>query len=161
MALIVYLLWCCLLLLFLSRMGSTHTYIQGVELLGHEIVVMGMSERWSGPLAIDHGVMIDAIDTATVHAAMRRLGIDRDDGDTTLSIVLAKAEPSGSGTIRGNRHTMLNDSDIAATRHARALVGGVLAGIFGRTDIYVSGGAEHQGPDGGGPFALIAHRRHK
>jgi cyanuric acid amidohydrolase len=35
-------------------------------------------------------------------------------------------------------------------------VGGVLAGLVGRTDLFVSGGAEHQGPDGGGPVAAIA-----
>ena len=51
---------------------------------------------------------------------------------------------------------MSDDSDIQASRHARALVGGVLGGVIGRTDLYVSGGAEHQGPDGGGPIAVIA-----
>ncbi len=53
---------------------------------------------------------------------------------------------------------MIDDSDINATRHARALVGGVIAGAVGRTDVFVSGGAEHQGPDGGGPVAVIATR---
>ena len=53
---------------------------------------------------------------------------------------------------------MLDDSDIHASRHARALVGGVLAGVFGETQLFVSGGAEHQGPDGGGPLAVIARR---
>jgi cyanuric acid amidohydrolase len=51
---------------------------------------------------------------------------------------------------------MWDDSDINATRHARALVGGVLAGAVGDTQLFVSGGAEHQGPDGGGPVAAIA-----
>ena len=37
-----------------------------------------------------------------------------------------------------------------------ALVGGVLAGVIGDTMLYVSGGAEHQGPPGGGPVAIIA-----
>jgi cyanuric acid amidohydrolase len=32
----------------------------------------------------------------------------------------------------------------------------VLAGVVGDTRIFVSGGAEHQGPDGGGPIAVIA-----
>ena len=50
---------------------------------------------------------------------------------------------------------MLDDSDIHSTRHARALVGGVLAGVIGDTLLYVSGGAEHQGPPGGGPVAII------
>ena len=53
---------------------------------------------------------------------------------------------------------MLDDSDISATRHARAFVCGALAGLIGHAEIYVSGGAEHQGPDGGGPVALIVRR---
>ena len=73
--------------------------------------------------------------------------------------MFAKAEASRSGMIRGARHIMGDDSDIQASRHARAFVGGVLAGIIGRTDLFVSGGAEHQGPDGGGPIAVIARRR--
>jgi cyanuric acid amidohydrolase len=30
-----------------------------------------------------------------------------------------------------------------------------LAGLIGHAEIFVSGGAEHQGPDGGGPVAAI------
>ena len=48
---------------------------------------------------------------------------------------------------------MLDDCDISATRHARAFVAGALAGLVGHAELYVSGGAEHQGPDGGGPVA--------
>jgi cyanuric acid amidohydrolase len=51
---------------------------------------------------------------------------------------------------------MLNDSDISSTRHARAFVAGALAALVGHAEIFVSGGAEHQGPDGGGPVAIIA-----
>ena len=69
--------------------------------------------------------------------------------------VLAKAEAALSGEIGGRRHTMPDDSDIHSTRHARALVGGVLAGVMGDTMLYVSDGAEHQGPPGGGPIAII------
>jgi cyanuric acid amidohydrolase len=72
--------------------------------------------------------------------------------------LLAKAEPSQSASLRGFRHTMLDDSDISSTRHARAFVCGALAGLVGHAEIYVSGGAEHQGPDGGGPVAIIARR---
>lgn len=127
----------------------------GVELMGHEIMVLGMSDAWCGPLIVDHAVMTDGIDTASVREAMERLKI----GEThVLRALLAKAEASTSGQIRGARHTMLNDSDISSTRHARAMVGGVLGGLVGRMDLYVSGGAEHQGPDGGGPVALIAER---
>ena len=72
--------------------------------------------------------------------------------------LLAKVEASHDGAVRGSRHVMLDDSDISATRHARRFVGGVLAGLVGHTELFVSGGAEHQGPDGGGPVAIIAHR---
>jgi cyanuric acid amidohydrolase len=128
----------------------------GVELTNHEIVVLGMSADWSGPLAVDHAVMNDAIDVEPVRRALRRLGFDGE--GARLVALLAKAEPGTTGILRGARHTMLDDSDISATRHARAFVGGVLAGLVGTSEIFVSGGAEHQGPDGGGPVALIAAR---
>jgi cyanuric acid amidohydrolase len=70
--------------------------------------------------------------------------------------VFVKAEAAPSGSIRGQRHTMLDDTDISATRHARAAVGGLIAGVAGSGAIYVSGGAEHQGPAGGGPIAVVA-----
>src|SRR3981189_3504798 len=50
----------------------------GIELLNHEIVVLGMSPNWSGPLAIEHAVMEDAIDVEPVRAALRRLGFAAD-----------------------------------------------------------------------------------
>ncbi|MGJ5180724.1 ring-opening amidohydrolase [Bradyrhizobium oligotrophicum] len=135
----------------------------GVELLDHEIMVAGMSADWTGPLAIDHAVMRDAIDIEPARAALARLGLAvagqvaaADRG--RIAAVLAKAEAAQSGKVRGRRHTMLDDSDVSSTRHARAFVGGALAGLFGFTDLFVSGGAEHQGPDGGGPVAVIAER---
>ena len=70
-----------------------------------------------------------------------------------------RPRPARSGRIRGHRHTMLDNSDISSTRHARAFVAGALAGLVGHTEIFVSGGAEHQGPDGGGPVAIIATPR--
>jgi len=135
----------------------------GIELINHEIVVMGMSLSWSGPLLIDHAVMGDAIDVEPVRAALKRLGLDSA-GQLPpaqrgrLVALLGKAEASHDGQLRGHRHTMLDDSDIAATRHARAFVCGALAALVGHAEIYVSGGAEHQGPDGGGPVALIVDR---
>ena len=94
--------------------------------------------------------MADAgiIDAEAARRVLARLG-----GEAVA--VLAKAEAAPSGEIRGRRHTMLDDSDIHSTRHARALVGGVLAGVIGDTLLYVSSGAEHQGPPGGGPVAII------
>ena len=132
----------------------------GVELRGMEIVVMGMSDAWAGPLRIDHAVMADGLDIDPVRAALRRLGA-RFDGQlppaeaARVCAVLAKAEAPRSGQVRGWRHTMLDDSDIAATRHARAFAAGALAAQTGHAALFVSGGAEHQGPDGGGPCAIL------
>jgi len=133
----------------------------GVELTRNEVVVLGNSRGWGGDLRIAHAVMQDAIDLPAVLQALRMAGLDTAAGQLDaaardrLVAVLSKAEPSSTGRIRGQRHIMWDDSDINATRHARALVGGVIAAAVGRTDIFVSGGAEHQGPDGGGPVAVV------
>lgn len=135
----------------------------GVELVNHEIVVIGMSAAWSGDLVVDHAVMSDAIDIEPVREALGRVGLassgQLSGGERArLVALLAKAEASPTGEVRGERHTMLDDSDISSTRHARAFVAGALGGLVGRTTLYVSGGAEHQGPPGGGPVAVIAKR---
>jgi cyanuric acid amidohydrolase len=131
-----------------SLYSSVASTSAGVELLRNEIVVLGNSAAWAGDLVIGHDVMKDAIDAEAARRVLAAIG-----GETVA--VLAKAEAAPTGEIRGRRHTMLDDSDINATRHARALVGGVLAGVIGDTMLYVSGGAEHQGPAGGGPVAII------
>jgi cyanuric acid amidohydrolase len=135
----------------------------GIELMNHEIILLGMSGAWGGPLRIDHAVMRDAIDIEPVRAALARLGLDAagqltSDQRKQVVAVLAKAEASRDGLLRGNRHTMLDDSDIPSTRHARAFVCGALASLVGHAEIYVSGGAEHQGPDGGGPVGIVVEQ---
>ena len=135
----------------------------GIELMHNEVVVLGNSDAWASEAIVAHRVMRDAIDLPAVLGALADAGLhpsgqlDNAAGEKLLA-VLAKADPGSTGRIRGARHVMLDDSDINATRHARALVGGVLAGVLGRTDLFVSGGAEHQGPDGGGPVAVIVRR---
>lgn len=142
-----------------SSVASTSA---GIELLHNEIILMGNSTASISPYVIGHSVMKDAIDGAAIRAALRQAGIELEDGQvvpedmTRVVNVLAKAEADPSGSVRGRRHTMLDDSDINSTRHARGVVGGVIAAAVGDPMIYVSGGAEHQGPAGGGPVAVIA-----
>ena len=141
-----------------SAVASTSA---GVELVNNEIIVLGMSAASASDLVIGHGVMRDAIDGAGVREALRSAGIGvgavvtPEDTERIVN-VLAKAEADPSGRVRGRRHTMLNDTDISSTRHARAAVNAVIASIVGDPMVYVSGGAEHQGPAGGGPVAVIA-----
>ena len=132
----------------------------GIELEGNVVIVLGEAAGSASGLRIAHTVMADAIDAASVRALLRNafdLDPDRDAGEVAARVVnlLAKAEASPNALVRGVRHTMLNDSDIHSTRHARAVVGGVLASVVGQGALYVSGGAEHQGPAGGGPLAAI------
>jgi len=136
----------------------------GVEVTCNEVIVLGNSKQWTGPLQIAHAPMRDALDLPAVGAALDRLGIaarpqvaEADRG--RIAAVLVKCEPDRRGQIRGARHTMLDDTDINAQRHIRGAVGALVAGVMGDGRLFVSGGAEHQGPDGGGLVAVIAAGR--
>jgi cyanuric acid amidohydrolase len=123
------------------------------------VIVLGNSASAASAFEIGHAVMSDAIDVAAVIAALESVGLGfapQAKKGRELVNIFAKAEASPDGSVRGFRHTMLEDTDISATRHARAAVGGLIAGLAGTGAVYVSGGAEHQGPPGGGPVAAIA-----
>jgi cyanuric acid amidohydrolase len=133
----------------------------GVEVESNEVVVLGNSPHWTGPLRIAHRAMADALDIGAVVGVLADLGIAADpqvsaSDAARIASVLVKCEPDRRGKIRGHRHTMLDDTDINAQRHVRGAVAGLVAGVIGDGRIFVSGGAEHQGPDGGGLIAVIA-----
>jgi cyanuric acid amidohydrolase len=141
-----------------SSVASTSA---GIELMHNVVIVLGNSNGSASPFVIGHGVMRDSIDAAAVITTLNSVGLGLGDisdpiARNRLVNIFAKAEASPDGTVRGWRHTMLDDSDIGATRHARAAVGGLIGGLAGTGAVYVSGGAEHQGPPGGGPVAAIA-----
>lgn len=139
-----------------SSVASTSS---GIELMHNVVIVMGNSSSATSSFVIGHAVMRDAIDCAAVSEALQSVGLEPQSTSIMsdrLVNIFAKAEASPHGAVRGWRHTMLEDTDISATRHARAAVGGLIAGLAGTGAVYVSGGAEHQGPPGGGPVAVIA-----
>jgi cyanuric acid amidohydrolase len=146
-----------------SVSSSRASISSGVEVAANEVIVLGNSRNWSGPLQIAHRPMRDALDIGAAVQALADLGIPAapqvapEDG-ARIAAVLVKCEPDRRGQVRGQRHTMLDDTDINAQRHIRGAVGGLVAGVLGDTRIFVSGGAEHQGPDGGGLIAVIAAR---
>lgn len=126
-----------------------------------EVIVLGNSARSTSPLVIAHAVMRDALDAAAVREALRRAGLRVDcelaEADRARLVnVFAKCEPDPSGRTRGRRHVMFDDSDINYTRHIRAVVNAVIAAVTGDPMCYVSAGAEHQGPAGGGVVAALA-----
>ncbi|OQU98798.1 hypothetical protein CLAIMM_04528 isoform 2 [Cladophialophora immunda] len=96
--------------------------------------------------------MADAIDAAAVLDLLDK--VKKANGKVVQ--VFAKAEADPRGRVRSSwRHTMNTDSDIHSTRHARAAVGGLIAGLVSDCEIYVSGGAEGQGPSGGGSLCIV------
>jgi cyanuric acid amidohydrolase len=128
----------------------------GIEIMMNEVMVLGNSAAWSGPLRIASRPMRDALDLDAVLATLADLKIRRTEKDLKrVRAAIVKGEPDASGKVRGHRHTMLTDGDINAQRHIRGALGGLVAGVLGDGRIFVSGGAEHQGPPGGGLIALI------
>ena len=133
----------------------------GVEVESNEVIVLGNSAAWDGDLRIAHRPMVDALDIGGIFDVLADLGISASpqvaarDAER-IACVLVKCEPDRRGNVRGHRHTMLDDTDVNAQRHIRGAVAGLVAGVVGDGRIFVSGGAEHQGPDGGGLIAVIA-----
>lgn len=126
-----------------SNVASTSS---GIELMHNVVIVLGNSATSASEFEIGHAVMDDAIDATAVMSALKGVGLGATpQPGRELVNIFAKAEASPAGTIRGFRHTMLEDTDISSTRHARAAVGGLIAGLAGTGAVYVSGGAEHQG----------------
>jgi cyanuric acid amidohydrolase len=125
----------------------------------HEVMVVGQAAK-GDRYRLAHGVLEDALDADSARRVLAEAGLGPGGEDTyRLAALVAKGEPDPRGSIRGWRHTMLSDADVGAFRHARAAVAAVLASVCGDPGIYVSGGAEHQGPLGGGTLTVIAERR--
>lgn len=122
-----------------------------------EIVVMGNSSEWDGDLSISHTVMQDIIDAASLRDLWRKNSRGKE--PQSIRAIFAKADADPRHVIRGRRHTMWTDDDIADMRYARCVVGGVIASVFADTAIYVSTRAEHHGPRGGGPVAIVGQRK--
>ncbi|MDC0673244.1 ring-opening amidohydrolase [Nannocystis radixulma] len=127
-----------------------------------EILMFGNSAHAGGDLVVGHTVLQDILDVAAVRDLLARLGLPVAGGQLSpeqrahVVGVFAKSEADPRGSIRGRRHTMLTDDDIDDTRHSRAALAAVLASVVGDPCVYVSTRAEHHGPLGGGPLAIIA-----
>ncbi len=144
-----------------DRFSTRASVSSGVEVEANEVIVLGHSALWDGDLRMGCAPMRDALDIGAVGVALRQIGLLASpqlapQDASRVAAVLVKCEPDRRGSVRGARHTMLDDTDINAQRHIRGAVGGLVAGVLGDTRIFVSGGAEHQGPDGGGLVAVIA-----
>jgi cyanuric acid amidohydrolase len=146
----------------LSLFSSVASCSSGVELDRAQIVVVGNVRGIGGRYRIGHSVMKDALDADGIWEAIRSSGIDlperphpSDLGDRLVNVFM-KCEADPSGSVRGRRNIMLDDSDVHWHRQIKATVGGVAASVTGDPAVFVSVAAVHQGPSGGGPVAAIA-----
>lgn len=146
-----------------THFSSVASVSAGVEVRCNEVVVLGLSRHWSGDLTIAHAPMSDALDLSGIHSMLQSLGFSQGfqlaaHESEKVKACFVKCEASRSGLVRGKPHTMLNDGDMDQQRHIRGAVGAIVASVLGDTALFVSGGAEHQGPDGGGLVSLIVER---
>ena len=79
-----------------------------------------------------------------------------------VAVLAKRRKRPGLGSYpRAAAHKMLDDSDVSATRQRPRFRGRRRSGaLFGETELFVSGGAEHQGPDGGRPPAPSSRTAH-
>jgi ring-opening amidohydrolase-like protein len=146
----------------LSLYSSVASCSSGVELDRAQIVVIGNVRGVGGRYRAGHGVMRDALDADGIWEAIRSTGLDlperprSSDLDGRLVNVFLKCEADPSGSVRGRRNIMLDDSDVHWHRQIKACVGGVTAVVTGDPAVFVSVAAVHQGPSGGGTVAAIA-----
>src|SRR5260221_3746484 len=141
-----------------SSVASTSA---GIELMHNVVIVLGNSASSASPFMIGHAVMRDAIDATAAIGALQNVGLwARGGSDPTVSgqlvNIFSQTEASPGFRLPRGPDTTLDDTDIRASRHARAAVGGLISGLAGTRAVYVSGGAATPGPPGGGPVAAIA-----
>jgi cyanuric acid amidohydrolase len=126
-----------------------------------QVVVLGEARGGNPAFRIAHATLADPIDAPGVAGILAELGLraaPQLDAAASRRVVavISKGDAPLSGAIRGQRHVMAIDNDVAMHRHARAAYGTLLASMIGHTACLVSGGAEHQGPADGGFAAIIA-----
>jgi cyanuric acid amidohydrolase len=118
----------------------------GIEVDKNEVVVIGTSTAWTGPLTIAHVTMCEVLDIGNLTALREHMGFAprpqiEAHAAKRIRAAFVKCEAQRNGMIRGRPHTMLNDGDIDQQRHIRGAVGAIVASILNDTAIFVSGGA--------------------
>jgi cyanuric acid amidohydrolase len=138
-----------------SRRGMVFS---GTETRACEAIVIGQpAGAMSGP-QLRCGVVDDLLDIAGMAS------IIASDGNASIDAARArsgdilaaffKAGVRSDGQVRGSRTTVFS-SDLDPDKHMRAAASGVVAALTGDCRMFISGGCEHQSPDGGGVFAVV------
>lgn len=138
-----------------SRRGMVFS---GTETRACEAIVIGQSAGATSGPRLHCGLVDDLVDIGGMASIIAQ------DSETPIQTALErrsdllgaffKAGVSRDGTLRGRRTTVFS-SDLDPDKHMRAAASGVLAALIGDCRMFVSGGCEHQAPDGGGVFAVV------
>ena len=140
--------------------GTRAMAMSGTETGRAEIVAFANRRGAGGDLVVRSALLRDIIDIGGARRLLTDVGA-RFDADGVLAnpealgLVLFKAGIAPDGRLRG-RPTHIHATDIPADKHLRAAASGVLAGLLGSNDAFVTGGAEHQAPPGQCLIAAIA-----
>jgi cyanuric acid amidohydrolase len=113
-----------------------------------------------GPKPVRSGLIADLIDVdgmarILAPSAARPVDAARElAGANKIRAVFLKASIAPDSHVRGGRTTAFS-SDLDPDKHMRATASGALGALLGHGRFFISGGAEHQAPLGGGVFAAV------
>ena len=130
----------------------------GTETQACEAIIIGNKHGF--PVAVRSGLLRDIIDIDGMAAIIAPdspdpLSAARQAAQSgRVRAAFLKGGIAPDGRVRSRRTTVFS-SDLDPDKHMRAAASGVLAALLGHTDTFISGGAEHQAPPGGGLFAVI------
>jgi cyanuric acid amidohydrolase len=124
----------------------------GNETSNCRVIVLGNTRDGNGRMFVRSRVFCDMLDAQGAEELVYSKA-----NHEQLIAFFAKVSVHPSGMVRGNR-VALADSDLPAGRELRAAASGMFAALLQSTEVFVSAGAEHQGPAGGGVVGAIFRR---
>lgn len=137
--------------LSVPNFASRTMAFSGTETDCVEAIVFGRRKGGDRDWLVTQAVLNDFLDVD----AMK--GIEKPEGFEP-QLVFFKAGIPRDGRLRGRRTTVLT-SELPADKQLRAAASGLVGSVFGSTASFISGGAEHQGPDGACLCSVLWRRR--
>lgn len=125
------------------------------------VLLFGNSVSAGGTLRVGHAVMMDLLDIAALHRALRAAGLTVED-DRPLSAevrrriaaVYVKVGTPVDARLRGRRQVHEGQNPTYGGE-LKAAVAGMYSAFLQDTILYISSAATHQGPAGGGTVAVV------
>lgn len=126
----------------------------GNEIENCRVLILGNSNKGNRDFFITSRIFNDLMDIESIHDLLKS------SEQNNLIGAFAKVSINPFGILRGQKiplycTNLSNDSVI------RAVASGILVPIFKNTEIFISGGGEHQGPGGGGILVAIFRKNTK